>query len=303
MRSQQFAPFVRKHIAEISRALLEGENREKFVDFLKTHEKHGLYALYTKAGELYYVGRASNLVQRLSTHTSDLHGKKWDKLAIYILDERLKLHDVESLLIAVSKPEGNTNRGRLKGDLKKELKSFMKAAAMEEIQASLYPNLKPRPNEKNRRITENKIEAFIVGDFGNYLPLSNFVYNCLPQYSRKDEWDMATAVATGFSRLSRRYKDAYGIASGTVKLGNIVKVGGLCIGALLVLLSISMPLLRFGSFFVFPGIVAGLFLGGMGFVAGTLLAAQGQVMIAVLDTAVNTSTALSDSEKLTVMGL
>jgi len=154
-------PFVRKHLPVISRALLEGENKEKFVGFLKSHEKQGLYALYKRNGQLYYVGRASNLLGRLGTHTSDLHGKKWDKLAIYIIDEKLKLHDVESLLIAVSKPEGNKNRGRLKGDLKKDLRDFMKAAAIEEINASLYPDQEPKQSKKNRRITEGKIEAFI----------------------------------------------------------------------------------------------------------------------------------------------
>lgn len=152
---------VRKHLPVVSRALLEGENKEKFVAFLKEHEKQGLYALYKKNGELYYVGRASNLLQRLGTHTGDLHGKKWDKLAIYIIDEKLTLHDVESLLIAVSQPEGNKNRGRLKGDLKKSLRDFMKAAAIEEIDASLYPNQEPKQSKKSRRITENKIRAFV----------------------------------------------------------------------------------------------------------------------------------------------
>lgn len=160
-RSKGSSPLVRKHISEISRALLEGENKEKFAAFLREHEKQGLYALYKRNGELYYIGRASNLLQRLSAHRSDLHGKKWDKLAIYILHGRLKLHDVESLLIAVSKPEGNKNRGRLKGDLKKALKDSMKAAAIEEITASLYPNQEPKQTKKTRRITEKKIEAFI----------------------------------------------------------------------------------------------------------------------------------------------
>ena len=68
---------------------------------------------------------------------------------------------MESLLIAVSKPEGNKNRGRLKGDLKKALKDFMKTAAIEEITASLYPNVEPKQTTKSHRITENKIEAFI----------------------------------------------------------------------------------------------------------------------------------------------
>jgi hypothetical protein len=154
-------PLVRKHLSEISRALLEGQNREKFAAFLREHERQGLYALYKKNGELYYIGRASNLLQRLTAHRSDLHGKKWDKLAIYIIEEKLKLHDVESLLIAVSKPEGNTNRGRLKGDLKKALKDFMRSAAIEEITASLYPEQEPKQTRKSHRITEKKIEAFI----------------------------------------------------------------------------------------------------------------------------------------------
>lgn len=156
-----FNPFVTKHLSEISRALLEGDNREKFAAFLSDHEKQGLYALYKKNGELYYVGRASNLLSRLSTHRSDLHGKKWDKLAIYIIDNKLNLHDVESLLIAVSKPEGNENQGKLKGDLKKALRDSMKSAAIEEIAASLYPNQEPKQAKKSRRITDNKILAFI----------------------------------------------------------------------------------------------------------------------------------------------
>jgi GIY-YIG catalytic domain len=161
-RNSENSLVVRKHLTEISRALLEGENKEKFAAFLKDHETRGLYALYKKNGELYYVGRASDLLARLGAHRSDLHGKKWDRLAIYIIDERLTLHEVESLLIAVSKPEGNKNRGKFKGeDLKKALKAFMKTAAIEEINASLYPNQESKQAKKERRITDKKIEAFI----------------------------------------------------------------------------------------------------------------------------------------------
>jgi hypothetical protein len=152
---------VTKHLPEVSRALLEGENKEKFAAFLKEHERQGLYALYKKNGELYYVGRASDLLQRLSVHRSDLHGKKWDRLAIYIINQKLKLHDVESLLIGVSKPEGNSNRGKLRNDLRKDLKAFMKQAALDEITASLYPDQEPKQSKKSRRITEKKIVGFI----------------------------------------------------------------------------------------------------------------------------------------------
>lgn len=205
---------VRKHLSEISRALLEGENKEKFAEFLREHEKQGLYALYKKNGELYYVGRASNLLGRLSSHRSDLHGKKWDKLAIYIIDEKLTLHDVESLLIAVSKPEGNKNRGRLKGDLKKALKDFMKTAAIEEITASLYPNVEPKQTTKSHRITENKIEAFIdekgVAETASILGVSQGRISQLRGEKRLRRWVIAAGkrekllVAIETARMRRR---------------------------------------------------------------------------------------------------
>jgi hypothetical protein len=194
-RAKGSGPLVRKHLSEISRALLEGENKEKFAAFLKEHERQGLYALYRKNGELYYIGRASNLLQRLSTHRSDLHGKRWDKLAIYIMDGMLNLHGVESLLIAVSKPEGNKNRGRLKGDLKKALKESMKAAAIEEITASLYPNQEPKQTKKGRRITEKKIDAFIkekgVAKTANILGVSQGRVSQLRGEKRLRQWVIA----------------------------------------------------------------------------------------------------------------
>jgi excinuclease UvrABC nuclease subunit len=162
---------------------------------LKEHEKQGLYALYKKNGELYYVGRASNLLGRLSIHRTDLHGKKWDKLAIYIIDESVTLHDVESLLIAVSKPEGNKNRGKLKGGMKKALKDFMKAAAIEEITASLNPNVEPKQTKKGRRITEKKIEAFIeqkgVSKTASILGVSQGRISQLRSEKRLRQWIIA----------------------------------------------------------------------------------------------------------------
>jgi len=52
--NSESTPFVKKYLPAISRALVEGENRDRFVEFLKSHEKQGLYALYKKNGDLYY---------------------------------------------------------------------------------------------------------------------------------------------------------------------------------------------------------------------------------------------------------
>jgi hypothetical protein len=49
----------------------------------------------------------------------------------------------------------------LKGDLKKDLRDFLKTVSDEEIDASLYPNQEPRQGKKGILITEKKIDAFI----------------------------------------------------------------------------------------------------------------------------------------------
>jgi hypothetical protein len=44
-KHKRASQLVTKHLPEVSRALLEGENKEKFAAFLKDHERQGLYAL------------------------------------------------------------------------------------------------------------------------------------------------------------------------------------------------------------------------------------------------------------------
>src|SRR5688572_11963154 len=58
------------HLRDIKRALLEGEKRSAFLEFLKQNlpAKQGIYALYDKRGRLYYAGKASDLARRLNQH-------------------------------------------------------------------------------------------------------------------------------------------------------------------------------------------------------------------------------------------
>jgi hypothetical protein len=106
------------------------------------------------------------------------------------------------------------------------------------------------------------------------------------------------AARSSFGHLTDRYRDAYSVAGGTVKLGNIVKRAGFVLGGIMLLISLSA-----GGFWFFVGALAAVWIAASGYVAGVFMCAQGQLMSALLDVAVNTSPHLQDSEKASVMML
>ena len=99
---------VSKHLEDFPIHLLE--KAEIFIgeDIIK---KQGLYVL--KNGEdLWYVGLASTIRERLKQHTQDGHKGKWDNFSIYLIEDYGQLQDLETILIKVADPEGNDNKGR-----------------------------------------------------------------------------------------------------------------------------------------------------------------------------------------------
>jgi hypothetical protein len=75
----------------------------------------GVYALY-KRDKLYYVGLANNLYWRILGHTRNKHRGKWDRFAIFRVGRVRYLKDIETLLLNVAKPPGNSVSGRLHRD-------------------------------------------------------------------------------------------------------------------------------------------------------------------------------------------
>lgn len=74
----------------------------------------GVYALY-KGDKLYYVGLATNLYGRLRGHTKNKHKGKWNLFAIFRGRVRF-LKDMETLLLQVAKPPGNSVTGHVNRD-------------------------------------------------------------------------------------------------------------------------------------------------------------------------------------------
>jgi hypothetical protein len=87
----------------------------------------GVYALYRKE-KLYYVGLTANLYNRLRGHTKNRHKGKWNAFAIFRVRRVRHLKDMETLLIQVSRPPGNSVVGHLHrdADLTRVLRDVLK---------------------------------------------------------------------------------------------------------------------------------------------------------------------------------
>lgn len=99
-------------------------------------KRHGVYALY-KGDRLYYVGLAANLRSRVKQHLSDKHQGKWDKFSLYLVHEPNHLRELESLILRVSDPKGNTKSGRLRhaDNLQSDLQARIQAAQAAQVAA------------------------------------------------------------------------------------------------------------------------------------------------------------------------
>lgn len=93
--------------------LLEATFREELRGLMRGYS--GLYILY-KRRTLYYIGLANDLFWRLHSHTRDRHRKRWDRFAIYRIARVRYLKDIESLLLRVANPPGNSVAGKFHRD-------------------------------------------------------------------------------------------------------------------------------------------------------------------------------------------
>ena len=136
---------VCQHLENISRKALE--NYQKIIkEYVKG--RHGVYALYRK-NNLYYVGLASNLRNRLTTHLRDRHANTWDSFSVYLTIKDSHLRELETLILKIASPKGNRQSGKFikSQDLKPLFKKKISNAQQKEL-ASLLGVTKEKKTEK-----------------------------------------------------------------------------------------------------------------------------------------------------------
>lgn len=98
--------------------------------------------------------------------------------------------------------------------------------------------------------------------------------------------------------VMNRYADAYVVARTINAFGQTVKIGGLIVGGIILFGSLIIGSRgAVGALFGFTGFIVAVLVAAVFFLLGTLMSAQGQILMATLDTAVNTSPVLTDSER------
>lgn len=106
-------PIVVGHLEKVGRGVFS-RFQKQITECVKG--SFGVYALYRR-DKLYYIGLASNLKSRIRGHLKDKHGKSWTHFSLYVFRRESHIRELESLLLRIAYPEGNLQRGKLKGSL------------------------------------------------------------------------------------------------------------------------------------------------------------------------------------------
>lgn len=164
---------VKSHLGRINRALLEGEKRPAFLEFLrKTADRRGIYVLYDSKNRLHYAGKASDLPKRLDQHLKDKHSESWETMTLFFLSDSADVAELEGLIVAAANPPGNTQKPRIGADRRKELKRFLKQDAMTQIDRVIYPNKKENKDDLSGRITPKKLKSVRQAKLASSLGIS-----------------------------------------------------------------------------------------------------------------------------------
>jgi len=102
---------VTQYLEDISREALDS-HADIVRDFVG--RRTGIYALYRR-GKLYYTGLAKDLIFRLKTHLKKKPRDSWDSFSVYLTIGEKNLHELESLVLRMVQPPGNSQLGRFSG--------------------------------------------------------------------------------------------------------------------------------------------------------------------------------------------
>jgi hypothetical protein len=86
----------------------------------------GIYALYDD-GELYYVGKSTDLRKRVKHHLRDRHYAAWSHFSLYLVRRAEHIGEIESLIVRISNPKGNRVKPKSESTaILKNLKALVK---------------------------------------------------------------------------------------------------------------------------------------------------------------------------------
>jgi predicted XRE-type DNA-binding protein len=197
---KRFHTMVKSHLGDISRALLEGEKRIAFLEFLKQgNERKGIYALYDSKGKIYYAGKASDLAKRLNDHLKDKHADDWDKMTLFFLAKSANISELEGLLVAGAHPKGNMQKPKIGKDMRQSLRKFLKADAMRQIDSMVLPN-KLLSDKLSNRMTPKQLKKIPQGEIAAILGITQGRVSQIINHDKKGYKTLLTYIREGGHR-------------------------------------------------------------------------------------------------------
>ena len=146
------------HLEKVSQRIFD-TYKKQMTDMIKGH--HGVYALYRRK-KLYYIGLASDFKRRINNHLSDHHKGKWTHFSVYIIRKTDHIREVEALLVRITTPAANYQKGRLKGS--KNLRPALKRILTEDAKKVLGEILGETKKPKKKAKKKSKREKTTKGD-------------------------------------------------------------------------------------------------------------------------------------------
>jgi hypothetical protein len=114
---------------------------------------------------------------------------------------------------------------------------------------------------------------------------------------------VVTVSPESFGAMSR-YMDAYRVANLVIKCGDVIKIIGSLLAVVIMVGAFALlSQQQAGGVLIAGALVGGGTVGLVIYVFGTLVAAQGQILLASLDVAVSSSPFLSNEQRAKVMNL
>lgn len=149
-------PIVSGYLEKVSANIFD-RFKEEIISVISGHQ--GVYALYRK-NKLYYVGLATDLKNRISHHLLDRHQGKWTHFSLYMIRREEHTRELESLLLRIAYPAGNSVRGKLRTiNLLPKLKSQIKERSRQEIE-DIFKGYKLFDRKKGKHRRKHKIKNF-----------------------------------------------------------------------------------------------------------------------------------------------
>ena len=116
--------------------------------------KHGIYILYNKEDDIYYIGKASAIMRRIEQHRTDRHSKKWERFSVFFTKKADHLDQLEDAFISIVHPKGNNQNRRIIPETTDQMEKAMKERD-DELRGKMFSSDKSKQKSRKRLSKKN----------------------------------------------------------------------------------------------------------------------------------------------------